>query len=58
MCCIAFATVFKMSEFCGHGVTLVLLCGEMYGNQLRLTSVVDVSCVAVGVRLSNWSGKW
>jgi len=27
VCCIAFVTVFNMSEFCGYGVTLVLLCG-------------------------------
>ena len=58
MCCIAFVAVFKMSEFCANGVTLVLFFGEMCDNQLMLTSVVDVSCLAVGVRLSNWSGKW
>jgi len=58
VCCIAFLTVYNMSEFCGYDVTLVLLCGQMYDKQFRLTSFVDVSCVAVGVRLCNWSGKW
>ena len=58
MCCIAFVIVFKMSEFCGYSVTLVLLCGDMYDYPLRLTSFVAISCVAVGAKLSNWFGTW
>ena len=48
MCCIAFVILFKMSEFCGCSVTLVLLCGDMYDYPLRLTSFFAILCVVVG----------
>ena len=51
-------TVFLYMFRTGWSIIRRIKCFITQAASGTVPSVVDVSCVAVGVRLSNWSGKW